>query len=126
MTDQEVLDRAGRFIAKIRDDSIDEWDRTLAGKMLADDAQEIFSRVRSFSPEQMETLRWLLPQVVDSVLYDVLFAIESNEEFRLVAKTGEDCRDLAKISDGLATELQTKDGWIVRFSRARKTTEWAR
>jgi hypothetical protein len=55
--------------------------------------------------------------LVDSTLHDLLSFFEGTEEFLIAFQENEnDLVDLKEISDGLAGELVTEEGWISRFS----------
>ncbi|MCY2977121.1 MAG: hypothetical protein NTU79_00415 [Planctomycetota bacterium] len=58
-----------------------------------------------------------MADLVDSTLHDLLGFFEGAEDFLIAFKDEENnLVDLNKISDGLAGELFTEEGWISRFS----------
>lgn len=67
----------------------------------------------SLSSDDIEIVRWLIPEIVDVSLHNMLFMIEENDDIELLFEN----ENLKEISDGLAGELYTEDGWIDKFSK---------
>ena len=119
---QEVLDYFGEVLVKnVRDYTISEWDRDIVRKNATVRAGKIlYEKFKNCTPEQLELIRWLIPQVVDTTLHYFLCMFEQEENIDIaVTLDGEYIERLQDISDGLCGELYTEDGWISRFSKER-------
>jgi len=116
--DKQALDFFGKVLmSRIRDEAIDHWERIFQGKMNDEDSQKVFEELRFFNPKQVQFIIDLLPKIVDTTLHHLLWTIEQEEDINILVKLEEDkYLDIRQISDGLAGELYTEDGWISRFS----------
>lgn len=116
--DKQILDFFGQIlIERIRDEAIDDWERISQGKMRDDESKIIFETLRSLSPEQVQFIIHLFPKIVDTTLHHLLWTLEQEESLNVLVKDGESkLQNIKEISDGLAGELYTEDGWISRFS----------
>ena len=119
--EKKFLHLFGQILMKyVRDETISTWDMMLEGKMKGLTAQEVTSKMSSFSSEQVEILKWMLPKIVDQNLHNLLIMFEENDELFLgVNSENGELEEIKEISDGLAGELYTEDGWIQRFSKER-------
>jgi hypothetical protein len=115
---KQVLDFFGQvLIERVRDEAIDDWERIFQGKMRDNESKNIFETLRSFSPEQIQIIINLFPKIVDTTLHHLLWTLEQEEDVNLLVKDKENkFINIREISDGLAGELYTEDGWISRFS----------
>jgi hypothetical protein len=114
----QLLDIFGQFLMeKVRDETIEHWEKVTKGSMNDTESKEIFKSLSTFTPEQMEMIRKLLPGIVDTALHYLLWSMEENENMKWVVKFKESEVNIAEISDGLAGELYTEDGWKHRFSK---------
>jgi len=110
------LDDFGKMLMdRVRDDTISSVDQMLDGTMKGITAQNIQEKIKAFDKEQMETVEWLIPQVVDLCLHNMLWMVEQEEEITLLYQGAE----LREESDGLSGELYTEDGWIQKYSSQR-------
>lgn len=121
--DQEALDYFGRVLMKeVRDRAIRGMDMTLSGHMKGESAERIRKALRKFSVEDIEALKWLLPQVVDSTIHHMLWTLERYEDIIVTVQVGSELgKSLAEISDGLCGEMEGEDGWIALYSKERDT-----
>ncbi|MBD7970447.1 epimerase [Paenibacillus gallinarum] len=113
-----VLDFFGQFLMeRIRDEAIDDWERIFQGKMRDNESKKIFETLSTFSPEQVQFIANLFPKIVDTTLHHFLWTLEQEEDINVLVKATESkYSNIREISDGLAGELYTEDGWISRFS----------
>lgn len=113
------LDEFGEvLITAVRDTTINQWEKILSGRMKGERAKRIFNDfTNDFNQDQLEKITDLVSQIVDSTLHYTLFMVEQEESI-VVALKREDSSliDLNQISDGLAGELYTDDGWIRKYS----------
>ena len=119
---KEALDQFGRILMERgRDRTVVNWDKILDGTMKGKSCEAIKQRLAHLSPEQIEVVRWLVPQIVDTSLHYVLWALEQENSISLLIKDEHgEMHNLREASDGLPGELYTEDGWIARFSKQRK------
>lgn len=115
----QALDQFGRLLMmKVRDEAISDWKMIVDGRMKGEESEQIRTALRSFTIEQRSVFLSLVPEVVDTVLHHLLFTLEQSEDVKIrVTSDGIDVPDLKDLSDGLAGELYSDEGWIARFSR---------
>lgn len=112
----DVLDYFGEtLINEVRDRTIRLYDKKVHGTMLDVASQELYGKVSKFDEEQRAVLEEVIAGVVDLSLHNILCVLEEHEDIKLLVN--ED--NIAEVSDGLAGELYTEDGWIKRFSKQR-------
>lgn len=115
-----AMDMYGKaLMSEVRDETISQIDRTIDGKMRDESSQLIKEKLSQFNSDQLETLKWLVPQIVDLSLHNLLTMIEQSEVVKIMVIDGKNNVDINQVSDGLAGELYTEDGWIARFSQER-------
>ena len=112
------LDKLGEFlIRRVRDKAIGDWEKVVAGEMRGTSAIRVRQQLTAFGPQQADLFLKLLPQIVDTTLHHLLWALEQERSLDLLAKDeqgiGHNVRD---ASDGLSGELYGHQGWIARFS----------
>lgn len=114
-----ALELFGRLLmTKVRDKAILEWKMISDGRMKGESAPKIREILDTFSAEQREAFLLLVPQIVDTTLHHLLWTLEQQEDVMVHVRAGEqDVPDLKEVSDGLAGELYTDEGWIARYSR---------
>lgn len=54
--------------------------------------------------------------IVDTTLHHLLWTVEQEDLIEFTFKEDDQIVNINEISDGLAGELYTEDGWISRFS----------
>lgn len=114
-----MLEKFGEIlIQNVRDEAINDWEKILTGKMKGSRAAEIRHLLSSYSIEQVNVLRELIPEVVDTTLHHLLWTIEQSYILKIFLsdKDGTTC-DIKEVSDGLPGELYGDRGWINRFSK---------
>ena len=115
-----ILDNFGEVLMRsVRDRTISNWDKILNGKMKGLSAQQVMEKTEEFSEEQKEILKWIIPKIVDVGLHNFLAMIEEYEDINVEVVTNGERGNIRELSDGLAGELYTEDGWISKFSKER-------
>lgn len=119
MTKREILDLAGeRIVHFVRDDAIETYEQTEVGLTKAPQYQSLHRRLSELSEDQRVLVRDAVVKIVDLVLHNFLWVLEGGEGLELLFRTGYgEVVNLTELSDGLAGELYSEDGWIARFSR---------
>ena len=113
MSNKELEFFGKALVREVRDRSIDDWNLLIEKEMHG--WEEVLSHIEGKTPEQ--AVKNVAPMLVDKVLHNLLFLIDTSSEIKLSYKCNDGkFVDLADESDGLAGELPTKDGWIKRFS----------
>jgi hypothetical protein len=127
--EEKSLDHFGKFIAqRVRDSSIRHWDIVFEGKMKDEESQRLFQIFSEFGESEKEFIHQIIPMIVDTTLHHILWGLEeeslgleeSEGNIKVAVRTDQGTvDDIAEVSDGLAGELYTEDGWIARFSKER-------
>jgi hypothetical protein len=118
--DAKFLDLFGEILIKnVRDEAIEQWDMTIQGKMKSEESQRLHNLI-SLSG-QSELINDLVPKIVDATLHHLLWTLEQDESIDVTINDGNKPVSIKDISDGLAGELYTEDGWINRFSNKAKS-----
>ena len=116
MNEMEILDYFGKILMKeVRDWAIYECDSAVSAVGGSQSVRRLLGKDRKLSEDERELLHAAIPDVVDKVLHYMMFMLEQYPEFELMVE-GENLND---ISDGLAGELYTEEGWSMRFSKER-------
>ena len=113
-----ALDKFGRILmTEVRDLSTLHWQMVLDGTMKSDDAQAFHRQLASLDSEARSVCASMVSAVVDTVLHNLLCCLDDEDDLQLsVNVDGLKVPNIRDISDGLAGELYTEDGWIARFS----------
>jgi len=112
----EILNEFGElFIKQVRDNSISILEKTIRGEMRAPADQELHRKISSLSNAEIEILKETAYRMVDLTLHNMLFMFEQSKAW-VIANPKEGVQSLSELSDGLAGELYTSDGWIQQFS----------
>ncbi|CVI70143.1 hypothetical protein NDGK_01769 [Clostridiales bacterium CHKCI001] len=110
---EDVLNEFGKMlITEVRDWTIGSMNKMIDGTMKGTTAELIKKNISILDKEQIEVLKWLIPEIVDFSLDSMLFMFEGYPDLQLVFRGV----DLKELSDGLSGELYTEDGWIQKFS----------
>jgi len=121
MKRNEILDTFGQIlISEVRDEALEEFQMTLQGTMKSAAALDLYQKLRSFNDEELSIIREVVLSSIDDVLHNFLWMLEQNEDdLELYCGDGKGStkRNINELSDGLAGELYTEDGWIARFSK---------
>ena len=111
---EDVLNEFGKIlITEVRDGTIDSMNKMIDGTMKGTIDKLIRKKISILDKEQIEVLKWLIPEIVDFSLDSMLFMFEGHPDLQLVFQGV----DLKEVSDGLSGELYTEDGWIQKFSK---------
>lgn len=103
------------FIKEVRDRSIRIFDKRIQGVMKDENSQNLFRKVNCLDDNEKQLINELIPQVVDLCMHNMLCMFEEHDDFVISI----DEENLNDLSDGLAGELYSADGWISRFSEQR-------
>lgn len=112
----DILSIFGEMLIKdVRDRSIREYDMIISGKMKDEDSQKIHEEIKAMGEKEYQLIDKIIPRIVDLTMHNMLRMIEENESLEMMVEK----ESIDEISDGLAGELYTEDGWIQRFSKQR-------
>lgn len=113
-----ILDEFGKtLMTHVRDDALSFLQRIISGKMADATSRELYSQFQNLDAVEAELVGRLLVSAVDAGVVRFLHFIDEFElELMFRCRSGE-IADVRAISDGLAGELHTKDGWIAKFSQ---------
>ena len=108
-----MLDVLGKTLMKeVRDRTIREFDLKMDGTMRDEDSRLFFEKYSRLDDKSKDFINKMVPEIVDLCLHNLLCVPEEYPEI-VISINGKDVCDL---SDGLAGELYTEDGWIAKFS----------
>ncbi|MFN7893331.1 MAG: hypothetical protein ACK5OC_23765 [Pirellula sp.] len=115
---KDVLDRFGQLlVSEVRDVAVAVALESIRGQMKDQASKQIEAELAKVPESTRKLLEAFATDLVDSTLHDLLSFFEGTEEFLIAFQENEnDLVDLNEISDGLAGELVTEEGWISRFS----------
>ena len=112
----DVLNYFGEILIRdVRDKTIHRFDMRINGKMQDENSQELFEKVSKLNEDSIRLIGEIIPQVVDLSIHNMLCMFEENMEIEV--RVENEC--ISEITDGLAGELYSEDGWIQKFSKQR-------
>ncbi len=112
----EMLDEFGKiFVKDVRDRTIADIDMLISGKYRSERAKKISCMFEDLNLSAKSFTNNIIPIIVDYCLHNMMEMFEQHEEIELKME-GE---NLTQISDGLAGELYTEDGWIQKYTKER-------
>lgn len=112
----DVLSFFGEIlISEVRDRTIHGFDMRITGKMRDENSQKLFEEVQQLNNEQRQLIEKIIPQIVDLSIHNMLCMVDEHANIDVQIEE----ESISEISDGLAGELYTEDGWIQRFSKQR-------
>ncbi len=115
---KDVLDRFGQLlVSEVRDVAVAVALKSLRGQMKDQASKQLEAELAKVPESTRKQFETFATDLVDSTLHDLLSFFEGSEDFWIAFKDDEDnLIDLNEVSDGLAGELFTDEGWISRFS----------
>ena len=98
---QAALDSFGKkLIESGRNQTIEQWDDILSGRLKGERAARIR---KSIEKQQIAVIQKLIPEIVDSVLHNILFMLEEQKGIKVVVSSSRGTEiDIKEVSDGLA------------------------
>lgn len=114
-----LLNKFGYLLmTRVRDESIDHWRMIVSGKMKGERAVKLRQDLEKWGAAAEHAISEFVPHIVDTTLHNLLVLIEQEESLKLaVEDRGVRMNDIRELSDGLAGELYSDQGWISRFSK---------
>lgn len=100
------------YISEVYDKTIKLFEMIVAGKMKGMTAQMAYAKLNSFDEEQKKIVMWFILQSVEKSVHNMLYMFEEHRNVKLFYEE----QEILELSDGLAGELYSEDGWISRFS----------
>jgi hypothetical protein len=113
---EKLLSNFGeQFIKSVRDNTLFVLEGIISGHMKSDTYKLMHQEIIKMPEVQVALLRDLAYRMVDLSLHNILFMFENNADWTIAGKSG-GVNDINTLSDGLAGELYSEDGWINQFS----------
>lgn len=113
----DVLSYFGEIlIRQVRDRTIREFDKIVTGNMNDESSQKLFKQIQQMSNDHQEIINKIIPEIVDLCIDNLLCMLDDYADDIKVQIENE---NISEISDGLAGELYTEDGWIQKYSNQR-------
>jgi len=105
------------FIEQLRDVSIEEYLAIKNGEMKSEDAKQVFQSYSLMDKSSQVLADKIILNIIDRVLHNTLWMFERSNDFTICEKKFVDPEnDVVEMSDGLAGELYSDEGWIEKFS----------
>lgn len=117
------LDIVGEFLMlRVRDKSIEDWEKILDGRMKGQMAEKVRQEFSDSGSEVPDVVKHMVPRIVDTVLHHLLWTLEQEQTINLsIEADGTITPSIREVSDGLSGELYGERGWIVKFSQKQST-----
>jgi hypothetical protein len=117
-SDRPILDEFGKLlIDHVRDKTLRELQGLVSGDIVERESQKMYRALESLNldPEQFAVVARLLTAAVEATMVNFLLFFDENN-FGMIYRD-EDGReyDIQTMSDGVAGELYSEDGWIAKF-----------
>ena len=96
--------------------ALQEMHKIIRGEMKGKSGKRFSELFKDFDQEELSIVDQATEFAIDTVLHKLLFGAESDMFRILFGSENGEYINIANISDGLAGELYTEDGWIKRFS----------
>jgi hypothetical protein len=117
MQEKEILDSFGKLIIKqFRDKTLQRSINIMNGKVKAAELKQLYSSLEFLTEENKKTIEYFLQETLTEALFNLLISLEE-EEIEILFEYKNLKYNPNLISDGLAGELFSEDGWIERFSK---------
>jgi hypothetical protein len=112
-----ILDEFGMaLMTQVRDDAAAFLQRVISGRMADEGSKRQFKQFQTLRPADREVLGQFLVLALDAGIARFLHFLDANEIEVLFRYRSGEKHNVQAISDGLAGELYTEDGWIAKFS----------
>jgi len=86
--------------------------------MKSEQGKKIHALISSFNDQEKNKIDEIVYDAIEEVVFNCLFMFESSDNFSIALKEETDpAHDLGQISDRLAGELFSDDGWIKKYSQ---------
>lgn len=115
------LDEFGKeYMHQVRDRVITKYLMTKSGKMKSAEDQALHKHFLKLNPDQVKVVDQIVSDIIETQLHHCLFMFEASDQWAIVKKDSAENAELdhlAEVSDGLAGELYSDEGWIAKFSK---------
>lgn len=118
--EKQILDEFGKaLMQRVRDSCYEEFEKILSGDIRSKSALTIQKKVSEFDINEINIIKIIVRDSIDSTIHRLLWLIEQDEFFDLIKYAGDKKSffSLREISDGLCGELYSDMGWIEMYSR---------
>ena len=120
--EQEILSEFGRkLITEVRDKTINQIEEVISNNGQGIYPEFYKTLISKFDDSQLKVFNTIISDIVDTSLHNFLWMIEEADKFKICAIDDYDYQELDSISDGLAGELYSDNGWIVKYSQKEKS-----
>lgn len=113
----DPLSKFGQFLmANLRDPGIEYYDHLAKKHWKAPGLQKLQHDLDKLADDQKATVRRCVVSAIDHALHDFLFKLHEIADFDNDIQVHVDGQNIAAISDGLAGELFSDEGWMAKYS----------
>ncbi|OTG89782.1 hypothetical protein [Acinetobacter sp. ANC 3832] len=111
MSDNNTLDQFGNeFINNARDRTLKIYEKIKKNEMKSKDKLILSEKINNLSIDEKLVLDEVVYEIVDLVLFNTLNFLEESTQIEF------ENTNLNELTDGLAGELYSEDGWIHKYS----------
>ncbi len=118
---EDLLSKFGEdFTVNVRDRVIGIYDKIVTGKMKSKEDLQLSEKLKKLNKEERDITREVVINCIDMVLHEMLDYMSDNEEVGIYFVDGMSLINASDISDGLAGELYSEDGWLEKYSKYKR------
>jgi len=114
-----VEDFGALFIDRVWDNTVDTMGMIIDGKMKSERAQKLYAKINALDDNAKGVIKEVIMEAIGQNTFNVLQFFEEEEEYIIGFNGEEGITDLKELSDGLAGELYSEDGWIEKYSKTK-------
>ena len=120
--EKELSDFGELFIENVRDNSLFVFEGILSGHMKGVESKNLCEKLNGLSAQELALIKQIAYKMVDLTIHNTMFFFEQGIDGWKISNSEKNVDDLTSISDGLAGELYTEDGWIEKYSKYKLET----
>ncbi len=116
---QNMLDAFGKLLMEeVRDYSLERAKNIINGEVKAPELIQLSNKITNMNEHELSIIKELINENTNNVIFNFLNLLEQNEDILKLIYINEknEEHNIVDLSDGLAGELFTEDGWIEKFS----------
>ncbi len=114
-----MLDAFGKLLMEeVRDYSLERAKNIINGEVKAPELIQLSNKITNMNEHELSIIKELINENTNNVIFNFLNLLEQNEDILKLIYINEknEEHNIVDLSDGLAGELFTEDGWIEKFS----------
>ena len=122
--ENDALNLFGKLLMEeVRDIVIAAYYDIIEDNFVSEESKYLRSMIKKYNLNN-DGLEKFITEMVDRTIFKFLFLFEMNENFSITSNIDNTVVNLVEVSDGLAGEIFTEDGWIKKFSEYKQIDDW--